>query len=92
MGPGQIDLPDRGPCRSARPSARRVRRIPPSGAVPTVLDVAAPDPAGASASQICRKAWLSPEKLGRTLREPDPSWMTRLTDEWRPALRPLKTR
>jgi len=28
-------------------------------------------------------ATLPPEQLGRTLPEPDPSWMTRLTEEWR---------
>ena len=28
-------------------------------------------------------ATLPPDKLGRTLPEPDPSWMTRLAEEWR---------
>jgi len=52
---------------------------------PTVLDVAALDPAGRKlfADLPQGVATLPPEKLGRTLPEPDPSWMTRLTDEWR---------
>lgn len=52
---------------------------------PTVLDVAALDPAGRKlfADLPLGVATMPPEKLGRTLPEPDPSWMTRLTDEWR---------
>ena len=36
-----------------------------------------------SSPDLPGRATLPPEKLGRTLPEPDPSWMTRLTDEWR---------
>jgi len=52
---------------------------------PTVLDVARLDAADRArfAALPRGEATLAPEQLGRTLPEPDPSWMTRLTEEWR---------
>jgi putative thiamine transport system substrate-binding protein len=52
---------------------------------PTVLDVAKLDPAARKlfADLPLGSATLPPEKLGRTLPEPDPSWMTRLIAAWR---------
>ena len=52
---------------------------------PTVLALGKLDPAARKlfADLPLGPATLPPQKLGRTLAEPDPSWMTRLTDEWR---------
>jgi putative thiamine transport system substrate-binding protein len=67
------------------PEAQAHKQDPAVWGDPTVLDVAALDPAARKlfADLPQGVATLPPEKLGRTLPEPDPSWMTRLTDEWR---------
>jgi len=67
------------------PEAQAHKQDPAVWGDPTVLDVAALDPAGRKlfTDLPLGVATLAPEKLGRTLPEPDPSWMTRLTDEWR---------
>jgi len=67
------------------PEAQAHKQDPAVWGDPTVLDVAALDPAARKlfTDLPLGIATLPPEKLGRTLPEPDPSWMTRLTDEWR---------
>jgi len=67
------------------PEAQAHKQDPAVWGDPTVLDVAALDPAARKlfTDLPLGIATLQPEKLGRTLPEPDPSWMTRLTDEWR---------
>ena len=67
------------------PEAQAHKQDPAVWGDPTVLDVAALDPAARKlfTDLPLGIATLRPEKLGRTLPEPDPSWMTRLTDEWR---------
>jgi putative thiamine transport system substrate-binding protein len=67
------------------PEAQAHKQDPAVWGDPTVLAMAALDPAGRKlfANLPLGVATLPPEKLGRTLPEPDPSWMTRLADEWR---------
>jgi putative thiamine transport system substrate-binding protein len=67
------------------PEAQAHKQDPAVWGDPTVLDVAALDPAARKLFADLPRgvATLPPEKLGGTLAEPDPSWMTRLTDEWR---------
>ncbi|HEX4572746.1 MAG TPA: ABC transporter substrate-binding protein [Dongiaceae bacterium] len=67
------------------PEAQARKQDPALWGDPTVLDVTKLDPAGRKlfADLPLGAATLPPEKLGRTLPEPDPSWMTRLAEEWR---------
>lgn len=67
------------------PEAQARKQDPALWGDPTVLDMAKLDPAGRKlfADLPLGVATLPPEKLGGTLGEPDPTWMTRLTEEWR---------
>jgi putative thiamine transport system substrate-binding protein len=67
------------------PEAQAHKQDPRVWGDPTVLDLAKLAPAERKlfAELPLGVATLPPEKLGRTLPEPDPSWMTRLTEEWR---------
>jgi putative thiamine transport system substrate-binding protein len=67
------------------PEAQAQKQDPAVWGDPTVLAMAKLDPAERRRfAELPRgPATLPPEALGRTLPEPDPSWMARLTDEWR---------
>jgi len=67
------------------PEAQARKQDPALWGDPTVLDVTKLDSAGRKlfADLPLGAATLPPDKLGRTLPEPDPSWMTRLAEEWR---------
>ena len=53
-----------------------------AGAQPLYIFELAQDMSGSTAGLVNGDQY-APEKLGLTLPEPDPSWMRRLTDEWR---------
>ena len=67
------------------PEAQARKQDPRLWGDPTVLAMAKLSPAEKALFDALPLglATLPPDKLGRTLPEPDPSWMTRLAEEWR---------
>ncbi len=67
------------------PEAQARKQDPRLWGDPTVLAMAKLSPAEKALFDALPRgpATLPPDELGRTLPEPDPSWMTRLAEEWR---------